>query len=187
MKTIIKIIALLLLTQTAIAQKKSIKAEQLFITNKVTGKSFKIGTSVNTLKNFGTLIKVDTLDLTVESDEYYIKHIFNNIIIFESVQGKISAFETQSSEIALERKGMFSFSPGDHINKIAAIFPEEVNSAEIIPSHGIERTPYLTVWIQLLSHDKTSNQYVTNYYEGVGLLFDPETKILKEIYYWIRP
>jgi len=185
MKTTIQIIILALLAQVTIAQKKSIKAEQLFVTNKVTGKSFKIGSSVNTLKNFGTLIKVDTLDLTVESDDYYIKHTFNNIIIFESVQGKISSFETQSSEIAIERKGMFSFSPGTHMDNIANTFPYEVEN-NYIRYKGINNVKYLGVKIQLSGFNKYYDKYI-DIDEALVFLFNPETKILEEVFYWIRP
>ncbi|PKP32019.1 MAG: hypothetical protein CVU00_12165 [Bacteroidetes bacterium HGW-Bacteroidetes-17] len=186
MKTIIKIIALLLLTQTAVAQKKSIKAEQLFVTNKVTGKSFKIGSSVNTLKNFGTLIKADTLDLTVEADDYYIKHTFDNIIIFESVQGKISSYETGSNEIALERKGLFSISPGDHLDKIESLFPAEVREARIIEM-TMEGKSFLLVNLQLSGFSSYENREIVSNNEGISLLFTPDTKILSRIKFWIRP
>ena len=96
MKTTMFLLAFMLFSQIVICQNKSIKIEQLFITNKVTTKSVKLFTSEETLKNFGNLLKTETLDQTIYSEDYAKKYIFDDIIFYVSTQGKISSFETVS-------------------------------------------------------------------------------------------
>jgi len=186
MKTTIKIIIFLLIIQPIYAQKQRIKGNQLFITNKVTHKSVKIGTSENTLKNFGsTLIKTDTLDMMIEPSSHHLRYTYNNILFYVSTSGKISTFETRSSDIAIEVKGKFTYSPGDHISDLATTFPDEVADAQIM-HRGIERNEYLGVWVQLSGFNETYNKYV-DLDCAIVFLLSPETKVIEEIFYWIRP
>lgn len=186
MKTTIKIIALLLLTNTVIAQNKRIKKDKFLITNEITGKSVKVNTSASTLKDFGTLIEKKELDQTIESPDYFIEHTFTNIVFYESVKGKITAFRTRSKEISVEVKGRFSFSPGDHINKIIEFFPEAVMNART-RKWDIDKTDYLYVNLPMSWFNKKTNEDVPSIYSGIGLCFDAETKILIEFRYWITP
>jgi len=173
------------MAQFAYGQKNPIKDNQLLITNEITGKSVKLNASVNDIKNFGTLISIDSLDQDNYESDIGLQYTFTNIIFKLTAKGYIHNFETRSNEISLEVKGMFSFSPDDHIDKIAAIFPEEVNEARIIEM--ADKSPYLLVNIDLLSFSKMDNKYVNNYYEGIALIFNPATKILESIVSWVRP
>jgi hypothetical protein len=186
MKTLIRIVILLFIIQPVFSQNKRVQSNQLLITNKVTGKSIKIGAPEQQIQNFGgNLLNKKTLDPTIELPSHSIKYTYDNIIFFVSVNGVISTFETQSNEIAVERKGMFSFSPGDHLTNIANIFPNEVLKARIT-HRGIDRKEYIGVWIQLTGFNKNQNKYVDLDCK-LGLLLNPETKRLEEIFYWIRP
>jgi len=169
------------------AQNHRIKDNQLLIINEITGKSVKINTSASTLKNFGTLLQKKELDQTIEPSTHFIEHTFSNIVFYESVQGKISSFRTQSKEISIAVKNIFSFSPGDHINDIREVFPEAVMNAKFWERRGNEKTDFLYVSLPMYWFDKTINEYVTSVYSGIGLSFNAETKILEEIRYWITP
>jgi hypothetical protein len=98
-----------MLVQTGWAQKKGIRGEQLFITNKVTGKSIKIGANESTLKGFGELLRVDTLDMMVEPPDYYKRYVFSNIEVYSSTQGHITSFTARSNKIVVEKKGCLPF------------------------------------------------------------------------------
>lgn len=185
MKITLFLLAFVLLSQIGICQNKSIKIEQLFITNKVTAKSVKLFTSEETLKNFGDLLKTETLDQTIHSEDYAKEYIFENIIFYVSTQGKISSFETDSRNIMIEKKGLFTVSPSNSLSELASIFPEEVAKATLI-KHGINNEQYLCVKINLSDFSKNLNDYVDIDY-SLNLLYDPQSKILKIIYIWIRP
>ena len=185
MKTTMFLLAFMLFSQKVICQNKSIKIEQLFITNKVTTKSVKLFTSEETLKNFGNLLKTETLDQTIYSEDYAKKYIFDDIIFYVSTQGKISSFETVSPNIIIEKKGLFSISPSNSFSDLTSVFPEEVNNAVLI-KHGINNEQYLCVKINLSDFSKNLNDYVDIDY-SLNLLYDPQSKILKRIYIWIRP
>ena len=187
MKILIRIAILLFIIQPVFSQKKSIKYDQLFITNKVTGKSIKIGAPEQQLQKFGgNLLHKKTLDPTIELPSHSIKYTYDNIIFYVSVNGDISTFETRSNEIAIEKRGLFSFSPGDHINDIATIFPYEVDNA-YYSYKGRNRIKYLCVNIQLTGRPHSHSQEYVVLDVALKLLFNPETKILEEIFYWIRP
>ena len=185
MKTTVIFIVFMLFSQMAICQNKSIKIEQLFVTNKVTGKSVKLFTSQETLKNFGVLIKTEVLDQTIHSEDYAKEYIFENIVFYVSTQGKISSFDTDSPNIMIEKKGSFTVSPGNSLVDLTSIFPEEVNKAAFI-KHGSNNEQYLCVKINLSDFSNNLNDYVDIDY-SLNLLYDPQTKILKRIYIWIRP
>jgi hypothetical protein len=195
MKTILSILAILLFTQI-VSQEKSIKIEQLFITNKPTGKSVKLFTSNTTLKNFGDLIKIDTMYLGVDDEgiikerviinpDHFLRYTFKNIIFYINEKGKISSFYTRSPEIIIEKKGLFSISPGNNLSEIKNIFPEEFDKA-YNQTWGREEKMYTTVFIQLSDFNNNLKNY-TDIDFKIGLLFNPETKILEEIFIWIRP
>jgi len=185
MKTAIIFLAFMLFSQMAICQNKSVKIEQLFITNKETVKSVKLFAGEETLKNFGNLLKTETLDQTIHSEDYAKKYIFDDIIFYVSTQGKISSFETDSKNIMIEKKGLFTVSPGNSLVDLASIFPEEVTKAALI-KHGINDDQYLCVKINLSDFSKNLNDYIDIDY-SLNLLYDPQSKILKQIYIWIRP
>lgn len=196
MKTLLKVIVLLLITQVVYGQKKSVNAEQLFITNRITGKSVKLFTSEATLKNFDELIKIDTMYIGVETDgrihkrelldpDQFLRYTFKNIEFYINTQHKLSTFYTRSGNIILEKKGMFAISPGDKLSDISDIFPDEIKSARII-NRGKDVHSLLAVMIQLQYLHPKIKDYV-DIDENIGLLYNPESKILEEIFLWVAP
>jgi hypothetical protein len=195
MKTLAKVIIFLFITLSAFGQKQSIKAEQLFITNKVNGNSVKLGASESSVKNFGDLIKTDTLYTIytrqgkkvkdIDDPDHFIRYRFRGIDIYLNDRFKMSSFYANSNEMVLERKGFFSISPGDHLSDITKLFPDEVNEA-FIQKWGADNRQYTTVFIQLSAFIPSINNYM-DADEKIGLLFNPETKILEIVFLWIRP
>lgn len=182
MKTTIQILIFLFLTQIVIAQKNRIKLNQIFITNEITGRSVKIKASDKTLEKFGTLVSKDPVDPVTD---IVFRYNFSNIYFDVSSEGKIQSFRTRSNEITLEVKGKFSFSPGDHIDKIATVFPYEVENAILWEQR--DNKSYLFVDISLSGFRKHENKYFDYFHEKIVLKFNPESKILEEIHYWITP
>ena len=101
MKSILFICVAIFIVQTNFAQNSGIKVEQILITNKITGKSVKLFSNEETLKNFGDLLNVKINDLQFTTDDYAKSYIFSNIIFNVSTQGKISSFITSSPDIAI--------------------------------------------------------------------------------------
>jgi hypothetical protein len=185
MKTTVFFLTFMIFSQIVICQNKSIKIEQLFITNKLTTKSVKLFTSEETLKTFGNLLKTETLDQTIHSEDYAKKYIFDDIIFYVSTQGRISSFETDSKNIMIEKKGLFNVSPGSGLAEITSVFPEEINNAVLL-KYGLNNEQYICVKINLSDFSKNIHAFVDIDY-SLNLLYDPNSKILKCIYIWVRP
>jgi hypothetical protein len=176
---------MILFSQIAICQNKSIKIEQLLITNKETKKSIKLLESENALSDFGSIIKVKILDQTIHSEDYAKEYVFDDIVVYVSTQGKISSFETDSKNISVEKKGLFNISPGSRLSDLALTFPSEVKDASLI-NYGINHEKFLCVKINLSDFSKNINDYVDIDY-SLNLLYEPETSTLKKMLIWIRP
>ena len=185
MKKNIIIISIVLLSFTAICQSKNIKVEQIFVTNTMTGKSVKLFQSEETLKNFGKLIKVEVMDQAVHSEDYAKKYIFENVVFYVSTKGKISSFETYSPTILIEKKGIFSISPGSSLTEVVTLFAEEVDNA-VLTNDPTTTNQYRCVRIKLADFNKNTGNYVDIDY-SLNLLYDPQTNILKKMNIWIRP
>ncbi len=185
MKTSACIIVLMLLSQIVMCQNKGIEIEQLFITNKMNGKSVRLFSNEETLKDFGELITVKTLDQNIHSDDYAKEYIFADVVFYISTQGKISSFETASENIMIEKKGHFSISPGNSLFELTEFFPKETNNAKLI-LYGKSKEEYLCVKFDLSEFSKNLNKYVAIDY-SLNLLYDVKTKVLVKAYIWIKP
>lgn len=196
MKTTLCILALLLFCQISYCQKESIKIEQLFITNKANGKSIKLFSSESTLKNFGDLTKVDTMFIGVEdygmviertiiNPDHFLRYRFIDIFFYVNTKNKISSFSTNSKNIAIEKKGVFSISPGNKFSDVARVFPKESVEA-FTQTWGKNDRPYKTVMIQLSDYNRQKKVYVDIDYK-ICFLFNLETNTLEEMFIWICP
>lgn len=185
MKSIVFVVLILFFVKTNIAQNNGIKVEQLFITNGITGKSVKLFSNEETLKNFGDLLNVKINDLQFTTEDYAKSYIFSNIMFNVSTQGKISSFNTSSPDIVIEKKGEFSISVGATISEIGKYFPDEASKAHLI-DFGQDRNQYLLVNIPLLDYHPSPKQDVEIDF-ALWFLLNPTSKKLERIYLWIRP
>ncbi len=185
MKSILFLGVFIFLAQINFAQDKGIKVEQLFITNKITGKSVKLFSNEEKLKNFGELLEVKNNDLQFTTADYAKSYIFTNIIFNISAQAKISSFKTSSPDILIEKRGFFSISVGTKISELEKYFPEEVKNADLI-NFGKDKVQYLVVRVPLFDN----NPFLKKDMEidfAICFMFNPESKNLELVYLWIRP
>lgn len=183
---VLLIASIVFLSSSCFAQMNRIKSELIFITNEITGESVQINSSVNELKKFGTLVSKDSVNPIHFTQDVVVKYVYSNIVFDVSSRSNISTFKTRSNEITLEAKGIFSFSPDDHISKIAEVFPFEAAEARLIKI-GKDMKSYLCVTIYISFFSEYEKKYVDDYYTGYSLLFNPETNILEGIEHWIAP
>lgn len=185
MKAAIFLLSFLLLSQIVICQNRSIKIEQLVITNNLNGKSVKLLTNEETLKNFGELITINALDQNIHSEDYAKEYVFADIKFYTSTLGKIASFETESENIIIEKKGYFSISPGILFLDLSKLFPYETQNAKLI-HYGPNNEEFLCVKLNLSDFSQNLNKYVDIDY-SLNLLFDVKTEILVKAYIWIKP
>lgn len=193
MKSIILLLCLVIVSQFGHSQNKRVDVNNIFITNKLSGKSVKLGTSASTLDNFGEFLSADTnyVDKVnmreIMDDSKFLKYTFSDIVFYVDNQNRISEFKTGSSNIEISRKGVFSISPSNSLEQIAKIFPDEVSDAyetkKGVP--GNEKN-YLAVMIPLY-YRPTGHDELVEIDQKIGLLFNPESKFLEVIFIWSRP
>lgn len=200
MNALLKVLLFLVPFQTSLAQRNPVKNENVCIINKVNNKSFSIGDSEFLLKGFNQLLKLDTMYIGVEEEglihrrellnkDHFLRYRFKDIVVFVGTNHNVTTFSTSSPSIVLKVKSMFSISPVEPMSKIAEIFPEEIKKSRLIHLgkndliHKGERD-LLCVNISLQMFIKSVNRYVDMDSEIV-LLFDPKTKLLDQIDYWI--
>lgn len=185
MKKLLLFVFFVLIVQISFAQNNVLKVEQLFITNKVTGKSVKLFSNEEKLKEFGELLEVKNSDLQYDNNDYAKNYIFSNIVFYISTKGKISSFKTASPEIAIEKNGFFSISIGANISDLDKYFPEEVKQAYLI-NFGKENVKYLNVAVPLYDYHPSLKKD-TKIDFAIWFLFNPQSKNLEIVYIWIRP
>jgi hypothetical protein len=185
MNKIVILTCFLLNTQILFCQ-NNIKVEQLFITNKLNNKSVKIFDNEEKLKNFGEIKRIEIPDQSLTTPDDAKEYIFDGIVFYISVKGRISSFEINSKDFMVEKKGKFSISPGCSLSDIKEIFPEEVKDTLII-NYGIDKEPLLTVILHLSVFNDYLNKDIDTDNCSLDLLFNPKSLILEKIYLWIRP
>ncbi len=185
MKTIVIFVSILLFGQLLIAQNKGIKPNQLFIKNITTGKSVKLFSSVETLKDFGELKEIKNSEIDTTESDYAKRYIYDGVIIYVSGRGMISSFDISSPNISLEKEGKFAISVGNSMQEIAKIFPDEVKTAHL-NTFGQKNKEYLLVEIPCLYYNQFLKEDVIAD-NALFLFFNPENKNLEKIYFWIRP
>lgn len=189
-----------MLFQTSFAQRNPVKNENVCIINKVNSKSFSIGDTESSLKGFDKLMKLDTMYVGVDgdgqvlkrellNDDYFLRYKFKNILVFVGTSHNITTFSTSSPSIVLNVKNMFSISPSEPMSKISEIFPEEIKKSRLIHLGKTDlnnrgKRDMCCVNISLQMFVKSENKYV-DMDSGIILLFDPKTKLLDQIDYWI--
>jgi hypothetical protein len=185
MNKIVILTSFMLITQILFCQ-NNIKVEQLFITNKLNNKSVKFFDNEERLKNFGDIKEIKILDQNLYSEDYAKEIIFDGIVFYVSVKGKISTFEINSKDFMIEKKGKFSISPGIRLSELKELFPQEVDNAEKI-NYGVDNEQFLCVALKLSVFINQLNKNVDTDDISLNLLFDPDSMILKKIYLWTRP
>lgn len=186
MKIFLKFITLILLSNYVVGQEKHIMWNDILITNKLTEKSVKLGAPVDSLKIFGEVISIDSLDQRNWHDDVSNRYNFRYISFIMTAKNTISTFETKSSEIAIEVKGAFSISVGDKYEKITALFPILTQNDEV-RFIDREKKTYIVTGFYLSTVSSYDNETILTCDEGISILVNPETKLIEKISYFIVP
>jgi hypothetical protein len=184
MKSILLVICLTVIIQLGFSQNNKVDVNQIFISNKLSGKSVKLSSSANTLSKFGEIISTDTV-FSELYDEKFLEYKFNDIVFIVNSQNKIFSFNTRSVNIEISVKGKFSFSPLYSIEEMDKIFPHEIEDLKTI-TKGENRVEYLVAWIPL-GIEITGHDGLVELDQKMGLLFNPKSKLLEEVSIWTRP
>jgi hypothetical protein len=184
MKSILLVICLTVIIQLGFSQNNRVDVNQLFISNKLSDKSVKISSSANTLSKFGEIISVDTV-FSELYDEEMLEYKFKDIVFIVNSQNKIFSFNTRSANIEISKKGKFSFSPLYSIEEMAKVFPQEIKELKSITKEE-SGEEYLVAWIPL-GIEISGHEGLVELDQKLGLLFNPNTKLLEEVFIWTRP
>ncbi|MBC36111.1 MAG: hypothetical protein CL663_08740 [Bacteroidetes bacterium] len=180
---IIVLLVLMTFCFSGIAQESRIELKDVYISNKLTDKAIQIGDPDSLLIDFGGLTSIDSINPMEFINDQVVIYRFGDTYFEVSSKSRILSYRIRSSNIALEVKGKFSVSPCDHIDKISSALEYEVNKAVLYNSKGVD---YL--WVSI--HFKHFNELLGDHQiedVKVNLKFDPLSKQLVEVHYWIRP